>query len=372
MDAYGERIIIFGDSISHHGADSDPEIWDVNAGSSRSSSQPGDLLASLLAEQGAQAVRVNARVSRSAFNFFQRENTTGLFASDRAFKPTKVVIVLGTNDIGLSIARDQEAMTALRDAYKSMGAEVWAIGPFTYASPSSSLNQQTQPVVDMMSKVFGGRFIDGRPLSVNVNRARDGVHFTPDSARPTALAMADALLSQASPKNWLPMAVGAIAVVGSVFAYSWWKHGTLPYSLKGLNIVDGKRWSGSESELVRSGAKQVPCKSGLDRHARCWKGLKGLNGRKRKKADDLETIFGDPEARKIFVREMRHEIQKKEISQKTAAALAARPFIVKRLEDGRRALFGRYQTEELAREAADRAGGWVETTDGTVIYGRTK
>jgi hypothetical protein len=65
MNVVGERIVIFGDSLSHHGADDAPEIWDVNAGSNRASSAPGDILASMLLEAGAQAVRIdaNARVA---------------------------------------------------------------------------------------------------------------------------------------------------------------------------------------------------------------------------------------------------------------------------------------------------------------------
>lgn len=70
----------------------------------------------------------------------------------------------------------------------------------------------------------------------------------------------------------------------------------------------------------------------------------------------------------MFAREMRHEIQKKQAAEKTAAALAARPFTVKRLEDGRRALFGRYATDAEARAAADKIGGWVEH-GGRVVYG---
>ena len=82
----------------------------------------------------------------------------------------------------------------------------------------------------------------------------------------------------------------------------------------------------------------------------------------------LAGLFADPAATKVFAREMRHEIQKKQASQKTATALAARPFTVKRLEGGRRELFGRYATEAEARAAADKQRGWVEH-GGRVVYG---
>lgn len=83
----------------------------------------------------------------------------------------------------------------------------------------------------------------------------------------------------------------------------------------------------------------------------------------------LAAVFADPEARKTFAREMRHEIQKKQTSQKTEAALAARPFTVKRLEGTHRVIFGRHATEAEARAVADKIGGWVEH-GGRVVHGR--
>ena len=83
----------------------------------------------------------------------------------------------------------------------------------------------------------------------------------------------------------------------------------------------------------------------------------------------LAAVFADPQARKTFAREMRHEIQKKQTSQKTEAALAARPFTVKRLDGTHRELFGRHATEAEARAVADKIGGWVEH-EGRVVYGR--
>ena len=83
----------------------------------------------------------------------------------------------------------------------------------------------------------------------------------------------------------------------------------------------------------------------------------------------LADLFADPAATKVFAKEMRHEIQKKQTSEKTAAALAARPFTVKVMEGGRRELRGRYATESEARASADLVGGWIER-DGRVVYGR--
>jgi hypothetical protein len=82
----------------------------------------------------------------------------------------------------------------------------------------------------------------------------------------------------------------------------------------------------------------------------------------------LAGLFADPAAAKVFAKEMRHELQKKQTSEKTAAALAARPYTVKHMDGGRRALLGRYPTEGEARTAADRIGGWIEH-EGRVVYG---
>jgi hypothetical protein len=83
----------------------------------------------------------------------------------------------------------------------------------------------------------------------------------------------------------------------------------------------------------------------------------------------LAELFADPEATQTFAREMRHELQKRQASERTAADLAARPFTVKRLENGRQTFFGRYPDEDGARAAADRVQGWVEH-GGRVVYGR--
>ena len=225
MNVRGERILIFGDSLSHHGADNAPEIWDVDTGSARNSGQPGDLLASMLAEQGAAAVRVNARVGRSAHNFWGREDTSSLLASDQAFAPTKVIVMLGTNDIGLNLDIDGAEMVQIRDFYKGLGAEVWGIGPFMYVS--DTLNKQAMPVANMMSKTFGSRWIDPRDVTPLNGRAGDGVHFAPGSARELALALQQMVLTTSSPLPWKTIAIGVAMALGGALAYNYWKRGVV-------------------------------------------------------------------------------------------------------------------------------------------------
>jgi hypothetical protein len=96
---------------------------------------------------------------------------------------------------------------------------------------------------------------------------------------------------------------------------------------------------------------------------------------------DLAAMFASPEARRTFAREMRHEIYKKQTSERSAAAMAARPYSVKRVVTRRmadgdvrgvRELVGNFATEGEARSRADQTDGWVELRDGTVVYGTRK
>lgn len=228
MNVQGERVLIFGDSLSHHGDDYGPEIWDVNAGSSRATSAPGDILASLLLEQGASAVRIDANVGRSARNFWtapnnhQKTPATQLIALDQAFAPTKVIVMLGTNDADAG-AMDVASITQIRDTYAAMGAEIWAVGPPVFAD--ARLTNNAVKVYDTMAQVFGAdHLIDSRPISSTDYRTSDGVHFQAAGARPFANALANQLvttynsaapvLPAAPPNKW----VGAALAFGGVLA----------------------------------------------------------------------------------------------------------------------------------------------------------
>lgn len=214
MNVRGERILIFGDSLSHYGQDSAPEVWEPPSTALVTSSAPGSVLASLLLQQGAQATRTNARVGRSAASFYDREDATGLINADRAWRPTKVIVMLGTNDIGRSIDKTTAAMAGIKSAYEGMGAEVWAVGPFTYNN--ASLNAQANEVVQVMQNVFGARFIDGRPLSIQSGRTGDGVHFGAAAAKQTALNVANAVMTKTTAGDMLGvMALGAAIGIGA-------------------------------------------------------------------------------------------------------------------------------------------------------------
>jgi len=227
MNVSGERVLLFGDSLSHHGSDGDPEIWDVDAGSDRLASAPGDLLASMIAEAGATAVRIDANVGRSAHNFwntpharFQQNDPASLIASDQQFAPTKVIVMLGTNDAD-SGAIDPAAMAQIRDSFPT-ATEILAIGPPIFAD--ANLNAKVDQVYAMLNDVFGGNVIDARPLSSTDNRAGDGVHFQPQGASDFATQLAPQVLavfpSTQRALLWIAIAVGILGA--GVAAYWFW------------------------------------------------------------------------------------------------------------------------------------------------------
>lgn len=185
----GERVLIFGDSLAHPGADAGPTITDVTVPAAMaSSSAPGAVFAARLLEgvdtggQHAQAVRINARVGRSARSFLLNEDSASLLARDKTFSPTKVIVMLGTNDIDrgtgtTALGQTKDAMRQIRDAYRAMGAEVVAIGPPSYQS--DRYTQGAPAMLAAMREVFGAdRTLDARPLTVGAGRSGDGVHFT--------------------------------------------------------------------------------------------------------------------------------------------------------------------------------------------------
>jgi lysophospholipase L1-like esterase len=193
----GKRVVIFGDSLSSGAA------------------SPGGVLGSHLNAKGA-TVKINARVGRSAHNFYGREDTVGQLREIDTFAPHIAIVGLGTNDIGLSLSVDQAKMTQLRDSLARAGAtEVWAIGPPSFAD--ATLERGAGSVVDMMRRVFKDRFIDARPLTADMTtagRTGDGVHFTKDGGSRLGSRLAGAFLGARSiPVPLVVIAAGAVGVL---------------------------------------------------------------------------------------------------------------------------------------------------------------
>lgn len=171
----GKRVVVFGDSLS--------------AGPST----PGQVLAGKLASAGAD-VRVFARVGRSAHNFYGREDHAALLAQVASFRPDLAIVVLGTNDVGLSLSVDQQAMARLKRDLGAGGAEVWAFGPPAFAT-SARIHDGAPAVAGMMRTVFGARFLDLHPLTSDLtgsaHRAADKIHFTSAGGKLAGERMAD-------------------------------------------------------------------------------------------------------------------------------------------------------------------------------------
>jgi lysophospholipase L1-like esterase len=228
MNIRGERILIFGDSLSHVGLDASPSIVDIT---SSVTSSPGGILARDLLMNGAQAVRVNAKVGRSAKSFWGTEGGASLIARDQVeFRPTTVIVWLGTNDIDRGLTPDALASTAaamaqIRDAYRSTGAEVFALGPPSY--PSTRYNSAAPAMLETIRSVFGAdHTLDIRALTTDAERASDGVHFTAAGAKLVGPRIAQALIAQPSKaiiatagmSTGTKVALGALGVVGFVGA----------------------------------------------------------------------------------------------------------------------------------------------------------
>lgn len=270
MNARGERVLIFGDSLTHAGSDNGPEIATVTADMTTGSS-PGTILGALLAQQGAVAVQTDSRVGRSAVNFFGREDAASLFAADQAFAPTQVIVFLGTNDIGMDPISTANAMNQIKSTYESMGAKVWAIGPVNYVAPGDGLNEAADTVFNTMKSVFGTRMLDARPLTINVSRASDGVHFGPESAQQTALNLADGILSL-NPLNFWPTLLIGLGVMGAAVVGLSMYRKKQGQPLFGLNTVSDKEYWASMK------ARAIPISSTTPQPPKGGRKLRGVHG----------------------------------------------------------------------------------------------
>lgn len=194
----GQTVVIFGDSLA--------------AGDS----SPGAALANRLRESGAR-VQVNARVGRSAWNFYKREEVDAQLSVIARLDPDLVIVILGTNDIGLSMSLDQARMLTLRDQLRHTGAEVWAFGPPAFP-PGSREESGSAQVVTMMHTVFGDHLLDLRPLTADMTKAGsngrsiDGVHFTAAGGKVVGDRMAKKFESAGQGLAWAPALV--LALVG--------------------------------------------------------------------------------------------------------------------------------------------------------------
>lgn len=195
----GKRVLIFGDSLSS------------GMGS------PGDVMAGYLRGRGA-TTKISAVVGRSAWNFYTaREDSAAVIADCQAFHADLAIVELGTNDLGLGASVDRDAMARLRSALAAGGTEVWAVGPPMFASQER--NDQAVVVVSTMRSVFGGNFIDWRPLSRDMTspsvRTADGVHFNATGGGVAGERLANAFTSAGG------IGIGTLAVIAALAWLIW-------------------------------------------------------------------------------------------------------------------------------------------------------
>jgi len=222
MNVKGKRVLIFGDSLTHRGADDAPRDVIVNDQDVSRDSSPGDLLGSWLLVAGATAVRLHAKIGRSANNFWSNwePDHDEVIQSLQSWQPDIVIVFLGTNDLGLAMSVDGPKMAKIRDAFLTVGAEVWCIGPPSFSD--IHLAALTPAVVAMERAVFGGKFIDSRPLTATIlspaeGRARDGVHFTQDGAVKYAIGLARSLsLGEVS---YIGPIIAGVVIIGGFVGY---------------------------------------------------------------------------------------------------------------------------------------------------------
>lgn len=204
MNIRGERILILGDSLSALPpyTTAKATIVDLLPGSSASS--PGGVLGKQLLANGAQAVRVNARVGRSAISFINLENGLAQIASDiSGFRPTKVIVFLGTNDIDRgttpdALLRTTTALRSIRDAFTRVGAEVFALGPPSYHNGKYTTGAPA--VLATMQNVFGAdHVLDLQPIVPTAERTTDGIHFTAAGAQAIAPVIATRITALGTP-----------------------------------------------------------------------------------------------------------------------------------------------------------------------------
>lgn len=229
MDLRDRSVLILGDSLTHRGSNTAPNAVDVTEGIDRSSSSPGDLLASQLLMRGAKRVRINARVGRSAWDVVKQNGGEGAMLADEVAKhPDIVFVFLGTNDLHLNRQSVLQAFAMIRNAFLRGGAQtVIAIGPPWFGAAKE--RAAAEGIYEDLRDVYGpDNVINFAERSHDLGRTSDGVHFTPSGAQAAAARLATAVdgLSWGSGHLATPVLPVAIALGGGgllVGLALWWR-----------------------------------------------------------------------------------------------------------------------------------------------------
>lgn len=193
FDATNQRILLFGDSLSS------------------GERSPGGYMLRALRAAGAAATRVDARVGRSAHNFFRREDHARLLAADVAWRPTIAIVWLGTNDIGLDLDTDAAALARIRDVLGAEGARVVAVTPPAF--PTVPRLRDGRAAVEAMIRAVFTEVADAGPVTPTKGRTADGVHFTSAGARVLGSALAQVLAPSRAASVAGPLSIAALGLL---------------------------------------------------------------------------------------------------------------------------------------------------------------
>jgi lysophospholipase L1-like esterase len=109
----------------------------------------------------------------------------------------QMLVFLGTNDIGMVNALTKRnlrgASRELLDRANERRVDFIALGPPAFPS-RPSLDEGARAGLEGMQEALGRRVIDLRPLTFDLARTKDGVHFPATSARILAERIRDELL----------------------------------------------------------------------------------------------------------------------------------------------------------------------------------
>jgi lysophospholipase L1-like esterase len=213
-----KQVLILGDSLSD-GTDGKPGTYGVPPTPPRT---PGQFLAQSLEQQGAKPVRIQAKLSRSAYHFVAYQDGLRILADEIAnFRPDVVFIILGTNDLNLGEAPTRAAFMKIKAVLDEAKIPVYHVGPPSFAGSlvdreGTSYNTLAEKVVMIGRDLFGARFIDARPMTIDTvtvaqGRSGDLVHFTASGAQRWAGRLSAALTNTLAGAQRL-----AVAPLGNV------------------------------------------------------------------------------------------------------------------------------------------------------------
>jgi hypothetical protein len=199
MNIQGTDFTILGDSHTAW------ESKDMAAAGSGTINPMGRLIGGYLMDHGASHVRILGWRGLSGYHYIKYDGGAAELASqltreDNAGKSKVLIVILGTNDIGLAAGPVEAAYAQIKQVADAAGAETWMVGPPMF--PATQMigdlngNAGAAQVVDIEKKIFAPRFIDSRPITKDIPaQDRAGIHFKLSGYTIWAAGILSAILS---------------------------------------------------------------------------------------------------------------------------------------------------------------------------------